>query len=131
MASAGGEWPADQTEGRDAPRPDGPGADAVVGEAELRDLMWQYAGVFRDREGLAAAETRLELAWRGVEQAAAVGARFTAETWRAASLATVSRLIVRAAIRREESRGAHSRTDFPGPDDARWRRRVFEDRSSR
>jgi L-aspartate oxidase len=130
MASAGGGWPVDQTEGRDAPRPDGPGTDAVIGEAELRDLMWQYAGVFRDREGLAAAETRLELAWRGVEQAA-VGARFTAETWRAASLATVSRLIVRAAIRREESRGAHSRTDFPGPDDARWRRRVFEDRSSR
>jgi succinate dehydrogenase/fumarate reductase flavoprotein subunit len=34
---------------------------------------------------------------------------------------TVANLIARAAIWREESRGAHLRLDFPGRDDEHWR----------
>jgi len=41
-------------------------------------------------------------------------------------MATVARLIARAALRREESRGAHYRLDFPERDDRRWRIRVME-----
>jgi succinate dehydrogenase / fumarate reductase flavoprotein subunit len=31
-----------------------------------------------------------------------------------------SEIIARGALRREESRGAHSRTDFPKRDDDKW-----------
>ncbi|MGB7923227.1 MAG: hypothetical protein WCF57_08285, partial [Pyrinomonadaceae bacterium] len=34
---------------------------------------------------------------------------------------TVATLIARAALWREESRGAHFRLDFPARDDERWR----------
>jgi L-aspartate oxidase len=34
---------------------------------------------------------------------------------------TVALLVARAALWREESRGAHFRYDFPERDDARWR----------
>jgi L-aspartate oxidase len=32
--------------------------------------------------------------------------------------------MIAAALRREESRGVHLRTDFPQTDDARWSRRL-------
>jgi len=34
---------------------------------------------------------------------------------------TVARLIARAALRREESRGGHFRADFPDRNDRDWR----------
>ena len=40
--------------------------------------------------------------------------------WRRFNLLTVARLIARAALRREESRGGHFREDFPARDDLHW-----------
>ena len=34
---------------------------------------------------------------------------------------TVARLMIAAALRREESRGVHLRTDFPQQDDVHWK----------
>jgi len=44
-----------------------------------------------------------------------------AEDWKRFNLLTVARLIARAALRREESRGGHFREDFPARDDLHWR----------
>jgi L-aspartate oxidase len=40
---------------------------------------------------------------------------------------TVARLIARAALRREESRGGHFRSDHTGRDDERWRVHVVDE----
>jgi L-aspartate oxidase len=37
---------------------------------------------------------------------------------------SVARLMVKAALSREETRGVHLRTDFPQIDNERWRRRI-------
>jgi L-aspartate oxidase len=100
-----------------------------VTEAALRDLMWSRAGVFRDRDHLRTAAAILDEEGGALERALSTGASLTPETWRVASLLTVSRLIVRAALRREESRGAHSRTDFPHTDDVHWKQRVPDERA--
>lgn len=39
-------------------------------------------------------------------------------------LLTLSEVIARSALQREESRGAHSREDFPGRDDQKWLRHT-------
>ena len=97
-----------------------PDADAV------RDWMWRDVGLFRDRTGLDRALGVLEPAWRAVEARLARGPADWVEGWTIASLVAVGRLIARAARRREESRGAHFRSDFPARDDLHWCRRVSE-----
>jgi L-aspartate oxidase len=49
--------------------------------------------------------------------------------WELQNLLTVARLVVEAALAREESRGVHLRADFPTQDDVRWNRHITASRS--
>jgi L-aspartate oxidase len=83
----------------------------------LQQLMSQHVGVLRDLKGLDAAEQGLaDLA----TAAADAPAEPSTENWEATNVLTVSAALVRAARRREETRGSHWRDDFPDRDDARW-----------
>ena len=90
---------------------------------EVPDLMWRAVGLFRTREGLQEAVVRLGSAG---EMPRSSGA--DADSWRARHLVTVGRLIARAALRREESRGGHFRADFPERDDIHWKVHVVDQR---
>jgi len=88
----------------------------------LFDMMWDHVGVVRDRagieRGLAAIDAiEAELLATGVTDR---GRRFNL-TWHdwlnLRSLCEISRVIALSALRRENSRGAHYRSDFPEPGD--------------
>jgi succinate dehydrogenase/fumarate reductase flavoprotein subunit len=97
--------------------------------AQLQDLMWQDVGLFRDATPLARAVRRLDAAWHQAADGAETRAEtLSGEDWRVLSLVTVGRLIARAALRRQESRGAHFRLDYPERDDRCWQRRIMETR---
>jgi len=87
---------------------------------DLRTLMWQRVGILRDAEGLRSALSSVE-DWRE-ELGRPLPRRADMEL---ANMLLVSELIIRSALRREESRGAQYRTDFPERDDARWRCRIL------
>ena len=105
-----------------------PGQRALPTAAEVRALMWSNVGLFRTRTGIAAALDLLEPAWATMAAGMDEGTTGDAEQWRLASLLTVARLIARAALRREESRGGHYRSDFPRRDDIHWQHRESEAR---
>jgi aspartate oxidase len=95
---------------------------------EIQDLMWAGVGLFRDGAGLAAAAADLDAAWQAILPAVDRADCLDRESRRTANLLIVARLVARAALRRQESRGAHFRTDFPERDDLHWNVHVSEAR---
>ena len=91
----------------------------------LRAAMWEHAGVIRERDGLQELLQQIQN-WE----------QLLTQTWKRADFETknllaVGDLIVRSALAREESRGAHFRADCPRRDDAHFlkRRTVLWQRS--
>ena len=76
-------------------------------ETELRELTWEYCGISRNRNGLEAAINLLDRTiWERVDEP-------TLPKIELRNMQEVAALIARAALWREESRGAHFRADFP------------------
>jgi L-aspartate oxidase len=97
-----------------------------MSEVDIRQLMWTSVGPFRERSSLRDAFRLLHEQQAVLEDRLAAGAALGHDDWRRASLVTVASLIARAALRREESRGGHFRTDFPDHDDLKWKIHVSD-----
>jgi L-aspartate oxidase len=91
---------------------DAPRTSGGSGRERLQRAMTEGAGVLRSAASLAAT----------TELVAAIDAGADPEL---ANLVTVAQGLLAAATAREESRGAHSRTDFPDPSPAFQRRLVL------
>ncbi|HEX8176771.1 MAG TPA: L-aspartate oxidase [Pyrinomonadaceae bacterium] len=85
------------------------GEIALAVRKRVKRLMWERVGILRSRASISRA------LWE-FEQIARAPLRPSSRNF-----LTVAMLIARAALWREESRGAHYRTDFPRRDDERWR----------
>ena len=88
------------------------GIEELIGQ--IQDIMWKDAGLVRTRIGMQEAIRTLE----GL--AARVAHPRTRRACEAANLHLAGLLVARSALAREESRGAHYRTDYPGHDDKRF-----------
>jgi L-aspartate oxidase len=85
----------------------------------LRSLMWRQVGVERSGAGLAEALDTVEGWCRYV-----LPLQFPdPEGWQLQNMLEVSRLMIRAGLVREETRGVHVRSDFPAAEE-RWRAHI-------
>jgi L-aspartate oxidase len=87
----------------------GYGDIALAVRKRVKRLMWERVGILRSRESIKRALWEFEQIARAP---LALASR---------NFLNVATIIARAALWREESRGAHFRTDFPARDDEHWR----------
>ncbi len=104
----------------------GAGRDRIADiRTEMQDTMENGAGIYRDKDSLTKAVDRLRELRERYRNAVIDDHSRTFNTELVASLELscmldVAESIVGCALRREESRGAHQRTDFPARDDNRF-----------
>ncbi len=92
----------------------------------LASLMWRSVGVRRLPE-------KMEDALNSIEQWChyVLPRQFSdPQGWELQNMLVVARLVIVAALQREESRGVHLRSDFPDQDDTNWRRHLTIRRDS-
>ncbi len=99
---------------------DGDGQTADL--ASMESLMWEDVGIIRSAESLNKARDRLAV-WE--KELPVPEDRPSHEL---ANLVLAGRLVAEAALMREESRGAHYRTDYPKPRNEWLRHIVFQKR---
>jgi succinate dehydrogenase / fumarate reductase flavoprotein subunit len=98
--------------------------------AELTTLMKEHFGLFRDEPTM---QTGLERLTAIQERVGRVGIRWTGDvfnldmirTYELAGMVDVALAVATGALARQESRGAHFRTDFNTRDDANWLRHTL------
>jgi L-aspartate oxidase len=86
----------------------------------LRSLVSRSAGILRDGETMKSALQMLDF-WQKYVYAE----EFTSVAGlELQNMLATAQLILRCALKREESRGAHLRSDFPKTDDVNWKRHT-------
>jgi L-aspartate oxidase len=98
--------------------------DLVDIRNSLKSLMWRNCGVRRGGEGLAEALETVD-GWRRYVLARQFD---DLEGWELQNMLTLARVMIEAALLREESRGVHLRTDHPQLDDAQWKKHLWFER---
>jgi succinate dehydrogenase / fumarate reductase flavoprotein subunit len=92
---------------------------------ELKGVMTDYCGIFRNDAGLKLAQEKIEDLQAQFEKARVMdkSSRFNTDllaTIETEHLLCFSDVIVAGGLARKESRGAHARTDYPQRDDENW-----------
>ncbi len=98
------------------------GEDPYRLREELQETMQSLVGIFRTKADLEAAIARLDAIRAKARNLRAVGGRAYNPGWNLVfevrNLIEISEAVARSALAREESRGAHSRLDFPATEKA-------------
>jgi succinate dehydrogenase / fumarate reductase flavoprotein subunit len=96
--------------------------------AELQESMNDLVGIIRKEDEIEAALTKLDELKRRVHNVTVVGGRLFNPGWHLAvdmrNMLLVSDCVAKAALQRTESRGGHTRDDYPDMD-ADWRNTLL------
>jgi L-aspartate oxidase len=88
---------------------------------EIQTIMWDYVGIVRSNVRLERALRRIYLLEKEIKDFYK-RTKVTAPLLELRNIVTTAKLIVISAIKRKESRGLHYTTDYPMPDDRKWKR---------
>ena len=91
---------------------------------EIQDIMWKYVAIVRDEQGLLEAQSQLkQLEEKTLDMDVPSFKQYNSKLMIALeviSMLQLARLIVKSALLRKESRGAHFRSDYPELNDEEY-----------
>jgi len=87
----------------------------------IKNLMWDYVGIDRSNNRLEKAKKRCELMYRDIIDFYRTNP-VKPEVIELRNMAIASRLIIRSAMSRKESRGLHYNIDYPERDDTNYKK---------
>lgn len=92
---------------------------------KIGEILWNNAGILRDKDSLTAAQRELErIKKEEFPKMATQTSKEILEKIEIENALLVAEMIIKTALWRQESRGAHFRQDFPNPDD-NWQGNIF------
>ena len=101
-----------------------PPIDLSKAVEEARNILWQKVAIIRNGKQLSEGVKRLS------ELPLAVSLQPSRQSQEVSNILCVARLIARCALAREESRGAHYRSDFPLKDSTKPPRHSYVSKNS-
>ena len=96
----------------------------------VKDIMWEYGALVRNGDGLKKGLELIERIKRDdlprlyVAGPSRLFNKGLTEALEAENMVKLSEMILRAALMREESRGAHYRSDYASSNDAQWMKNI-------
>jgi succinate dehydrogenase/fumarate reductase flavoprotein subunit len=101
-----------------------PGKKPQLLKEEIREIMWKFVGIVRDGNKLEFALSEIERLKDEMSRIGVVGSKKYNLEWYDAivlpHMLLTCEAIIRSALFRKESRGAHYRSDYPQRDDINW-----------
>ncbi len=107
------------------------GEDAYVLRRRMEEIMMEKVGIFRNGKDLEEAVNELEELYKRSKNIEVFRSKSRAanpalvNAYRTQKMLKVALSVAYGALLRTESRGAHSREDFPSRDDANWLKRTI------
>ncbi|WP_044416443.1 fumarate reductase flavoprotein subunit [Halarcobacter anaerophilus] len=106
------------------------GEDVFRIKNRMKKIMQEHVGIFRDGNGLLSAVTELEQLYIKSQNVAVKNKQLSAnpeleEAYRVPMMLKVALCVAKGALDRTESRGAHTREDYPKRDDENWLKRTL------
>ena len=96
--------------------------DASILISEIQQEMTENVGIIRNKEGLMQALKKINSYAELLEDAKCE----TLKEFELQNIVLISRLVIESALEREESRGAHYRSDFNKTDDVNWKKNIIK-----
>ncbi len=92
---------------------------------EMKKVMFDEVGIYRSEKGMRAAIEKVRELRERYKQVKVTdtGRIFNTEmlnAWELGNMLEIAELVAECAVNRQESRGGHSREDFPNRDDVNW-----------
>ena len=94
--------------------------DCKALKKRLQEIMNSKAAIVRNKEGLTYALMKIQEIYETIHNAK----NMTVEQCELFNMVQISKMVVSAALQREESRGAHYREDFTKTDDINWMKHI-------
>lgn len=95
-------------------------------KAQIQKIMTQHVGIIRNREGLESAKSKIKALYDEIKDIE----NKDAKDFELQNIVLLSMLVIQSAIEREESRGAHYRTDFNKTDDSKWKKNIIRSKTT-